>query len=147
MSGSTRSDARLPVAGPAVKMCYGHDEYSLRVDVIEEAVRKPWNEYPTKPAAEGATALWVFENPLICPLNRGDEIEAEALCLILVVSRRRDEFSFGLGMELDACHRSAERAFSKTLSAETPDTLPDSSSSSLRSASSSQSFSASGSVS
>jgi hypothetical protein len=67
-----------------------------------------------EPTTEAATALRVFENPLIRPLNRGDEIEPEILRLVLVVSSSRDEFSFGFGMELDACHLSVERAFSKT---------------------------------
>jgi len=142
-----RSAARPPVAWPAVKVRHGHDENSLRLDAIEQPVGKPWNEHPPEPMTKGATALRVFENPPIGALNRGDEIESEVLRLVLVVSSGREEFRLGLWMELDASHRSVERAFSKTWSAGTPDTFPDSSSSSLRSASCSQSFSASGSVS
>ena len=95
----------------------------------------------------GVTALRVFEYLPLRALNRGDEIEAEVLRLVLVVSSGRDELGLGLWMELDTSHRSVERAFSKTWSAGTPDTSPDSSSSSLRSASCSQSLWASGSVS
>jgi hypothetical protein len=72
---------------------------------------------------------------------------AGALRLVLVVATSRDELGFGFGVELDASHRSLERAFSKTWSAATPDTFPDSKSASLRSASCRQSFSASESVS
>jgi len=128
-------------------VCHGDDENSLRLDAIEEAVGKPRNEYPPEPMTKGATALRVFENPPIRALNCGDEIEAEVLRLVLVESSGRDKFRLGLWMELDASHLRVERAFSKTWSAGTPDTFPDSSSSSLRSASCNQSLWASGSVS
>ena len=59
-------------------------------------------------------ALRELDQPLICALNRGDEIQAEFLRVFLVVSRSGDELSFGLRMELDASHRSVERTFLKT---------------------------------
>lgn len=129
------SGARPPIAGTSVKVRYGDDEDSLWLHAIEEAIGILWNEHPTKASTEESTALWVLHYPLIRPLNGRDEIQTKVLCLTLVVSSRRDQFSFRLGMELDACHRSVERALSKTRSAGTPDTLPDSSSSSLDSAS------------
>lgn len=90
------------------------DEDALRLDTVEDAIWKPWNHDPLEATTKRATALREFEHPLIGAMNSGDEIEAQVLSLALVVSRCRDEFSFGLGMELDASHRSVERAFSKT---------------------------------
>ena len=95
-------------------MRHGHDEDSLRLDAIEESVGKPWNEYAPEPMTKGATTLGMLENPLIHAFDRGDESEAEVLRLALVVSSGPDEFRLGFGMELDASHRSVERAFSKT---------------------------------
>jgi len=95
-------------------MCHGHDEDPLPLDAIEQSVRKRWNEYAPEPMTKGATALRMLENPLNHALDRGDESEAEVLRLALVVASGRDEFGLGFGMELDASHRSVERAFSKT---------------------------------
>ena len=105
---SLRCETASSLVGDAE--CNGHDEDSLRLDAVEGTAGKPGKEYPPESGTKGATAVRVLENPLIRPLDRGDEIEAEVLCLVLVVSSRRNEFSFGLGMELDASHRSVERA-------------------------------------
>jgi hypothetical protein len=95
-------------------LCHSDDENPLALDAIEEALRRPWNEYSPQPTTKGATALRELEDPLIGAFNRGDEIEAQVLRLVLVVSSRRDKLGLGLWMELDASHRSVERAFSKT---------------------------------
>lgn len=104
----------LPIARPAAKVCYGDDEDPLRLDPIEKAIWKSGDEHPPEPRSEAATDLRVFEDPLIRALDCRDEGEAETLGSILEIARRRDEFRFGLGMELDASHRRVERAFSNT---------------------------------
>lgn len=103
-----------PIAWTAAKVCHGNDEDPLRLDSIEKAVWKPGNQHPPEPTSEAATNLRVFEDPLVRALDCRDEGEAETLGSILVIDRCRDEFRFGLGMELDGSHRSVERAFSNT---------------------------------
>ena len=78
--------------------------------------------------------------------NLEDKFQAETVSLGLVELSGGDKLCFSVRMESDAFHRSLDRAFLKTLSAGLLVTVPERSSSSRRSASSTQSFSASGSV-
>jgi len=120
-----------------------NDEDSLRLDTVDQAVRKPGYEQTPESATEWATAIRELENPLVRAFDGSDEIQAEVLGLALEIPGGGDEFVLSFAMKLDTPHRSVERAFSKTSAAGIPRVLPDSSSSSLRSASSSQSLSAS----
>jgi hypothetical protein len=86
---------------------------------------------------------WLETQPSARALNGEDEIEAKPFSLAVVELGCRNELVLCLRMKLDAPHRSAERAFLMTFAAGIPTALPDLSSPSQRSASSSQSFSAS----
>src|SRR6266849_5788970 len=86
-----------------------------------------------------------LEQSFVRLLNRHDEVEPKPLRLALVELGCGNELVLRSRMKLNTSHRSMERAFLITFSAGIPATFPDLSSPSRRSASRSQSFSASGS--
>src|SRR5256712_5498568 len=125
----------------------GKDEDAIRLDSIDKTVRKPGNEQTPEMAPEAAAAVGKRRYALRRTLNRADELEAEIYGLDLEESSGRDQLSLCLGMELDASHRSVDRAFLKTSFAGIPATAPLRSSRNRRSASLSQRASLSGSTS
>ena len=42
-------------------MCHRDDEDPLRLDAVEQAVGKPWDEYAAEPTTKEATALRELE--------------------------------------------------------------------------------------
>jgi len=138
-----------PVSRAPPQMSDGHDEDLVRLDTIQKTVWKPGDQYSAEPAAKRVATLREGHQPLIRPLDCGDEIDAEVPRLALVVLGCREKLCLGLGVKSDRPQRRNERAFSMTRSAGTGVTAPDSISSSRRSASriqiSSESASASGS--
>src|SRR5436189_214620 len=120
---------------------------AVRLDAIQKAVWKLRNEDTPQPTADWRSAGGELGQSFVSPLDREDEVESEAGRLVFVELGRRNELVLGVGMKLNASHRSAERAFFMTLSAGIAATLPDFSSVSRRSASASQSRSASASTS
>ena len=108
--------------------------YALRQE-REPICMLPWPA-PTRRRIAG-------DQTLVPALNGEDEIETQPFRLPLVELGGRDKLVLCLWMKLNASHRSAERAFLMTLVAGILTTPPDFSSPSRRSASSSQSFSAS----
>ncbi len=97
----------------------------------------------SEPAAKSPSTGRKLEQPLVRAVTGEDEVEAESSGLALVELRCRNELVLCFGIKFNASHRSVERAFLMTFSAGSPATFPDFSSPRRRSASASQSFSAS----
>jgi len=120
-----------------------HDVDALRLDTIQEAVGKLRNQKAPEPAAKRRAGGRKLEQSFVRALNREEEVQPEPTRLALVELRCRNELVLCLGMKLNASHRSVERAFLITFSAGIPTAFPDLSWPRRRSASSSQSCSAS----
>ena len=95
-----------------------HDEDTIWIGTIQQAVGKPGDQDSAESTTKRMAALRKGHQSLVRALYRRDEIKAEVLGLALVVLCRRDELRCGLGVKLDRLHRSDERAFSITRSAE-----------------------------
>lgn len=148
--GSWRNERAAPASEPAppvtwttVKVHHRHDVDPLGLNAIQEPVGKLWKQNTSESAAKWSAGGGKFKQSLVRALNREDEIEPEPVGFALVELGCRNELVLCLGMKFNASHRSVARAFLMTVPARTPVTFPDSSSPSRRSASSSQSFSAS----
>ena len=137
----------LPESGTATNMRNCHDEKTVRLGAVDDGIREARDEQPPQPMAKRPSALWQLTDSADDPLDSSQEILPKAVGLIGVVASCVDELRLGLGMKPDTSHRIVERALSKTSSAGTLATRWEQSSSSRRSASSSQSCSLSGSAS
>lgn len=124
-----------------MQMSDGNDEKALRLDAIDESVREARDKGAAEARSEWTAAFREGSQSLVCALHGYDEITAQILRLDFVLPRRRQELRVNFGMKRYGCHRSEDRAFSSTRSAGTESTLPDSRSSSRRSASRIQSSS------
>ena len=127
-------------------MCDRHDQGPLPVVPVDDPVGKPGYKDAPEPTAEWAPDVGELLDSLGSALDRSDEVEAEPRALVFEVPRGPNELSLCFRMEPDALQRSVERAFLDTVFSGIPATSPDWTSSSLRSASASQSFSASAST-
>ena len=85
------------------------------LDVVEQTIGQSSNQGPPEPTSERATTIREFEDPLVRPPDRGEEIETRVLDVTLEVLCGRDGLGFRFGMKLDASHRSVERAFLENL--------------------------------
>jgi len=133
--GGPRLEPRPPVIGPTVKVHDRDDVDALRLDAIQEAVGELRNEKTPEPTPKRRARRWELRQSFVGVSNGRDEVEAETFYLALVELRGGNELVLGVGMKLDASHRSAERAFLITLAAGIPATFPDLSSPRRRSAS------------
>ncbi len=118
-----------------MKMHDRDDIDALRLDAIQETIRKLRDQDTPEPATKRWARGRKLEQAFIRVLNREDEVEPEPFGLALVELGCRDELALCLGMKLNASHRSKERAFLITLSAGMPATFPDLISANRRSAS------------
>src|SRR5262249_33618281 len=118
------SEPGPPVTWASVKVHDRDDVDTVRLDAVQETVRKFGDEKTPESAAERRAGGWKFRESFVRLLH-GNELLS------------------GFGMKLDASHRSVERAFLTTVSAGISAILPDLSSPRRRSASWSQSFSTS----
>ena len=143
LRGSALSEPGAPVVWSTVKMHDRDDIDALGLDAIQETIGELGDQNPPEPPAKRRARGRELVKAFIRVLNCEDEIEPEAFRLALVELGCRYELLLGFRMKLNASHRSEERDFLITFSAEIPATLPDLSSSNRRSASSRQSFSAS----
>ena len=127
-------------------MHHRNDEKRIRLDAVQKAVREATDQTAAEAIRKSVTDLGMSSNPSCSIADLGYKFQTETLGLSLVELSGCDKLGFGVRMEADAFHRSADRALRKTVSADLLFTVPERSSSSRRSASSPQSFSASGSV-
>src|ERR671924_79430 len=122
------------------------DVNAIRLDAIQETIRKLWDKEAPDPPTQRCAGRRRFGESFVRFLNGGDEVESEALCFALLELSGGNELGLRFGMKLNAPHRSVERAFLTTFSAGIPAIFPDLSSSRRRSASCSHSFSTSAST-
>ena len=120
-------------------MHHGDDEYRGRLISGEQTVGEAANQEASESLGESVTQRRMRS-------NHGYELQTETVGLGLVELPGSDKLCFSVRMKTDAFHRSVDRAFRKTASARLPFTVPERSSSRRRSASATQSFSASGSI-
>ena len=118
-----------------MKVHDGDDVDTLGLDAVEEAVWEFGDEQTTEPTAKWCARRREVRQSFVRVLNRCNESESEARCFALVGLSGRNELVLRFGMELNAPHRSVERAFLITFSAGIPAAFPDLSSPRRRSAS------------
>jgi hypothetical protein len=105
-----------------------------RLDAIHETVGELRYKKTSESTTKKRARRWELRQSLVGALDCRDEIEAEAFGLALVELSGGNELVLGVGMKLNASHRSVERAFLTTFSVGIPATLPDLSSRRRRSA-------------
>src|SRR3990172_459836 len=144
--GSNVSESWPPVAWPPVKMHDRDDVGAIGLDSIQQAVWELRDQNTPEPATKRCASGRGFQQTFVRALDGEGEVASEPVPLVLVEPGSRSELVLRLGMKLNASHRSAARTFLITRSAGIAATFPDLSSASRRSASASQSRSASTSI-
>ena len=127
-------------------MRHRNDEDPLALYAIEKQVKEAWHHNAPKTSPDTAAACRKPDVAKRRALHEVDEIDPKVPCFPLEVLRGANQFRLSFGMEFEAPHRSEERALRNTSLAGMPATLPETSSSSRRSASSSHKRSLSGSA-
>ena len=126
-------------------MCNCKNEDALTLYAIQKQEQEARHHDAPHTATDTTTARGKLDKAKCRALHEFDEIDAQVLGFLLEALRGADQLRLSFGMEFEAPHRSAERALRKTSSAGMAATLPERSSSSRRSASSSHRRSLSGS--
>jgi hypothetical protein len=96
------------------------DEDCRRLGPIEKTVGKSTNENATETPGEPMTDLRVSRDGPCNASHFSEEFQSEPRGLSLVKLAGGDQFRFSVRVETDALHRSADRAFRKTLAVGRP---------------------------